>query len=84
MTQCEMVIAYLTENEEITTLDAYRQLGITRLSARIHDLREQGWEFETRVKKVKDRYGNKAWVTAYRIDKEKSFLNALPPENVRE
>lgn len=41
-TQCEMVMDYMRENGSITSMEAFSKLGITRLSARIYDLRKAG------------------------------------------
>jgi len=46
-TQCKQVYAYMDVNGSITSMDAFRDLGITRLSARIKDLRDSGVEIET-------------------------------------
>lgn len=45
-TQEEMVLAYIVKNGSITTMDAFNDLGITRLSGRIHDLRRDGYDIE--------------------------------------
>lgn len=48
MTQCEMIIKHLNEHGSITQMDAVK-FGCYRLSARIHDLRELGYEIETKT-----------------------------------
>ena len=42
MTQCEQVLDYIKANGSITSMEAFSKLGITRLSARIYDLRKEG------------------------------------------
>ena len=42
MTQADQVLQYMKDNGKITTMDAFEKLGITRLSARIWDLRKKG------------------------------------------
>lgn len=42
----------------ITTLEAINQYGITRLSARIYDLRRSGVAIEERNKRVRTRTGS--------------------------
>lgn len=37
------VLNYMRTHQGITSMDAFRKLGITRLSARIHDLRDAGF-----------------------------------------
>lgn len=44
MTHCQLIIKYLLEHDFITTMDAFGKLRITRLSARVHDLKEEGIE----------------------------------------
>lgn len=46
MTQREEVLSYMMENGGITSMEAFRKLGITRLSARIYELRELGYPIE--------------------------------------
>lgn len=41
MTQEEQVYQYMKENDYITSMDAFRYLGVTRLSAKIFDLRKK-------------------------------------------
>ena len=45
-TQSEKVLEYMQVNGGITSMDAFRDLGITRLSARIWDLRKEGTEID--------------------------------------
>ena len=46
-TQEELVLRYMQEYGAITSMDAFRDLNITRLSGRIYDLREQGYDIDT-------------------------------------
>lgn len=58
MTQNEMVLKYLEENGSITTYECYSKLFVTRLSARIFDLKKKyGLEFEEQWVTKKNRYG---------------------------
>lgn len=61
MTQEDMVLQHLKEFGGITALDAVREYGILRLSARILNLRKQGYEITTDYLTSKNRYGS--WVT---------------------
>lgn len=52
MSQNERVLAYMRTHGGITAMDAFSQLHITRLSARIFDLRERGHKIVSdRIKK---------------------------------
>ena len=41
-TQADRVLEYIKKFGSITTLQAFRDLGVTRLSARIFELRDRG------------------------------------------
>ncbi len=72
MTQNEMVLKYLEENGSITTYECYSQLYVTRLSARIFDLKKKyGLEFEEQWVTKKNRYGKTCSFKKYILkDKE--------------
>lgn len=70
MNQCEMIVQYIRENGSITTLEAIRELGITRLASRIHDLREAGYCIEKENIKVHNRYGEACQVASYKFKGE--------------
>ena len=46
-TQAEVIYEFMDVNGSITSMDAFQYLGITRLAARISDLKKQGVEIET-------------------------------------
>lgn len=68
-TQSERLLDYLKahEIEGITTLEAFTELGISRLSARIWDLRHEGYLIAGTLVQVKDRFGETARVMRYRL-----------------
>jgi hypothetical protein len=53
----------------ITPMQAFEQYGITRLAARVFELREEGHIVKTKSVKVPTRTGRDAVVTAYKLDK---------------
>ena len=58
MTQNEMIIKYLIEHGSITTYESYSKLFITRLSARIFDIKHKyGIEFDEEWVTKKNIYG---------------------------
>ena len=57
MTQNEMLLDYLNKNGSITTYESYTELFITRLSARIYELKKKGHNFEEEWVIKKNRYG---------------------------
>lgn len=65
MTQIERVIKHLKEYGSITPLEAIREYGITRLGARIWDLRDFGYDIETQTETSKNRFGEKISYAKY-------------------
>jgi len=51
------IIQYMKEHGSISSQDAFRDLGITRLSARIKELRDMGYDISTIMVDGKNRYG---------------------------
>ena len=52
------VLKYMQENEGITSMDAFKKFGATRLSSLIFSLRKQGYDIETIDMECIDRYGH--------------------------
>lgn len=65
--QTERVLSYIAAFGSITTLDAFRDLGIARLASRIHDLTEEGYEFDKEVVCALNRYGGKVHFVRYKL-----------------
>ena len=57
MTQAEMIVAYIDKFGSITSRDAFNDLGVTRLSARVADLKREGYRFEEEWETSKNRFG---------------------------
>ena len=57
MTQCEKVIKYMDDFGSISTMEAFMDLGITRLASRIHDLTRRGTPIVKKMESGKNRYG---------------------------
>ena len=70
-TQDKRVLKYMKLYGSITTLDAIRDLGITRLSAKIYDLKKQGYVIVDEMIKVKNRFGEESHVKKYMLADEK-------------
>lgn len=68
--QNDKVLEYLQEHDGMTTLDAFQKLGISRLSARIKDLRTAGHVIFSDPIEVENRFGDMCRVTQYRLIKE--------------
>lgn len=59
MNQREVVIEYMTDFGSITPMEAFVELGVTRLSAVIYDLKREGYVFDEKRETVVNRYGKK-------------------------
>jgi hypothetical protein len=70
-TQEERVLEYMKRFGYITTLDAFNDLGITRLSAKIFNLKKQGYTIIDETIKVKNRFGEEVHVKKYMLAEEK-------------
>ena len=70
MTQCEKILKFMeTHKNGITPLQAMNQFGCMRLTSRIHDLRNQGYNISSTRVDVKNRYGETCSVSQYRLVK---------------
>ena len=65
MKQTAKVLEYMRTHDGITTLEAFNSLGVTRLSARIWDLKEAGFRIATSWRRVRRRDGTTAQVVLY-------------------
>ncbi len=70
MSQCERILKYMNEHGSITTLEAFIDMGITRLSGRIHDLRQKGYNIKSEWIDVTNRYGETVTCCKYYIADE--------------
>ena len=65
-TQRDVVKEILTEGKSITSMESF-QLGITRLSAIIFDLRKQGMPIVTKQASTITRYGSATTFAVYKL-----------------
>lgn len=63
----QRVFDFMVEENGITSLDAFVELGETRLSARIFELKKKGVNISSENISVKNRYGEKRSVKKYFI-----------------
>ncbi len=66
-TQRAAVLNYLNDKGSITSMEAYTELGATRLSAIIYELKRFGFNISSVTKTVETRYG-KTNITEYRME----------------
>lgn len=57
-TQKQAVLEWLQTGAGITSMEAFRELGVTRLSAIIFNLKHKGYNIETVMCEGRDRFGS--------------------------
>ena len=67
LSQQERILNYLHEFKSITTLDAFKDLGITKLTTRISEMRRKGIEIIGKPEVVENRYGDKCHIYRYSL-----------------
>jgi len=58
----------LVQGEKVTSLDAWRQIGIARLASRVHDLKEHGVDVRSEWIEVSNQYGETCRVKQYYLE----------------
>jgi len=71
VTQKEMVLQYMQDFGSITPVQAFQDLGIMRLGARIFELKKDGVLIESRLASARNRYGKTTHYSEYRLIGEK-------------
>jgi len=71
MTQEERTLEYMQKFGGITSKDAFNDLGITRLSAKIFNLKKQGYVIVDEMKQSKNRFGEITHFKKYMLADEK-------------
>ena len=74
-TQKQRIINYIREFGSITSYEAYADLGITRLGARIDQLKKEGYEFRTEWESSTNRFGE-------RTDYKRYYLADMTARNM--
>ena len=66
-TQCQKILDYMQSHGSITSLEAFREIGCTRLSGRIFDLKKMGYSIDKTMEEVPTRDGTTK-VAVYRLE----------------
>lgn len=69
MTQADRVYEYMEKHGSITSMQAFRDLNITRLSARIYELKEEGKKIGNTTKVNVNAWGETSRYARYYIIK---------------
>ena len=75
-TQHDRILQYMKDFNSITTLDAFRDLGITKLTTRISEMRSMGLEIDGTPEAVENRYGEKCHFNRYTLGENTKLMNA--------
>ena len=67
MTQCEQIIEYLNQFGSITPMQAFADLGITKLATRVSEMRRDGREFKIETVKSTNRFGKTVRYAKYSL-----------------
>ena len=68
--QISAVIEHLRKHKTITSMEAIKQYGATRLSSIIYVLKERGFEISTEIVVGVNRYGNRTRYGIYHLEKD--------------
>ena len=75
ITQKDRILEYIRNFGSISSFEAYADLGITQLGARIDQLKKEGYEFKTEWESNINRFGEKT-------DYKRYFLIDMISENM--
>ena len=65
MTQRELILQYIKDFGSITPMQAYADLGVTKLATRISEMRKDGMTFKIETVHGKNRYGKSTHYARY-------------------
>ena len=70
MTQTEAVLDILKSGDSISSLEAFQEFGITRLSSIIFNLRQRGYVITSDNIKTTNRFGGTVVFSRYKLESE--------------
>lgn len=72
MNQNSIILNHLEEYGSLTAREAYEKYGIMRLGARVHDLKEFGYQIGKTTETGKNRYGKTVSFARYFYEGERN------------
>lgn len=72
VTQCQRIIDYMHQFGSISTLEAFRDLGVARLASRIHDLKSMGYNITSETVSSLNRFNEKTYFKVYRLEEKEN------------
>lgn len=70
MNKTQKVLAHLQEKRSITSWEAIKYYGATRLSGIIYNLKDKGYDITKKMEDFTDKYGDKSKFARYYLKKE--------------
>ena len=68
MTQTQAVLDWLKSGDTISSFEAFKELGVTRLSAIIFQLRKKGYNITSIDEKTTNRFGGMVTFSRYKLE----------------
>lgn len=72
MTQCEKVLDWMERHGSIDPAQAFLELGVYRLSGRIKDLRNEGYDIKSETVRYKTKDGEKKHFARYSLNNKEA------------
>ena len=69
MNQCELILNYIKTFGSISPLEAFRDLGITKLATRVSEMKKEGKTFNQEYEESYNRFGKKVRYMRYYLEK---------------
>ena len=80
LTHCDRTLRFLMDYGSITSWDAIKEFGNTRLSATIYSLRKDGWKISTEYGTSKNRYGDSVSFAIYKLESDEKGESEFKPQ----
>ena len=77
MTQHTLIIDFMREHGSITTYEAFMELGITKLTTRISELRNGGFIIRQRTESGVNRYGKPVTFNRYWLEEKQNKAGSV-------
>lgn len=66
MTQYDKILDYIDRFGSISPMEAFMDLGITKLATRVSEMTKNGYKFDKKLESTKNRYGESVHYMRYR------------------
>lgn len=77
MTQHDRILRHLYDYGTLTSIEAMKEYGIMRLSARISELKDSGYVISSKLEKGKNRYGEPTKYAVYTLTEKEKRTNGI-------